>query len=143
MCASHALSFTGDTHLILIFDGEEGLDHGALLASLEGIDCMSDGVSRRAEGGAMHWFRAAAVPAGIPALAGLNWSLIKPLLPVENCSARKPQLLTRPTGSAAASATTVIAPAAAASVPRLRRADTWKHSISAEGKNSACWPGYR
>lgn len=88
----YELSFTGDTHLILIFDGGEGLDHGALLASLAGIDCLGDGVSRRAEGGAMHWFRAAAVPAEVPALAGLNWSLIKPLLPVENCSARKPQL---------------------------------------------------
>ena len=53
---------------------------------------MSDGVSRGEGSGVMHWFRASAVPAEIPGLADVNWSLIKPLLPVENCSARKPQL---------------------------------------------------
>ncbi|MBQ1281550.1 MAG: L-serine ammonia-lyase, iron-sulfur-dependent, subunit alpha [Oscillospiraceae bacterium] len=87
----YELKFTGDTHLILVFDDASALDHAELLGRLEGIDCMGHGISER-EGGKMHWFRVAAVPAELPAFNGLDWALIKPLLPVENCSARKPQL---------------------------------------------------
>lgn len=88
----HPFRFNGDTHLLVVFDAGAAIRHEDLLAKLAGIDCMEDGVSQREDGSVMHWFRAAGVPAEIPALDGYDWSLLKPLLPVENCSARQPQL---------------------------------------------------
>lgn len=85
----------GDTYVLCVFDPESALDEGQLCALVaEHQPVMEQGSGQGQKGGVMYWFKLDAAPneALRTALAGKDFAVMKPILPVPSTSAKQPQL---------------------------------------------------
>lgn len=91
----YAFSGKGDTYVLCVFDPEQKWDSAELAGKIAACQpILESGTGAGQTGGLMHWFKLESAPDQplTQALAGLDFAVMAPILPVPTTAAKKPQL---------------------------------------------------